>query len=631
MNGVSLRSERLYAVLPLLAALVFHAIALDRWAVTAVLIVALVAVFFFDVSVSPSLRRWLFVAGAGFLAGLAIPVPEMLPSALLSPAIYSGLTGLLISVAVVAVLAGRPFPAWISAWLLVGVCGQLEMTRGLGVSLAVFVCVALLVTASRAGVFSTGTRAILPLLLFAGMAAVAAVGTAMALQQLDDVVVKTLDGLMATEPSLATGGIGREIPIREKSSMTLSPRPLLEVSSETGNLRVRVLDHFDGETWSTSSQLRLTPRTLSEVPVRSDAERRVELTPLADLDGVLPSPAGTWSVRGATPLVEGGWVLRGEVESAELTLIGDASERLPEEEAGPEYLAVPDKLREALTPFAEQLTGEAATNREKTERIAEFFQHNFEYSLETNLAGPDPPLVTLVKERRPAYCVYFASAMAVLLRTQGIPARLVSGYLPVEVNPLTGRATIRQRDAHAWVEVWLAEEGRFVAFDPTPGSSREDAIGYSGRPGMIAAMAGAVRSFARRTWSALRRSPVDWFVAMLKSPILWLLMAGIALVLLRRRMKRTGAAVDPPELESSDSFLRQVYHRYTTALQSVGITADVWETEDEIMTRLADTTDPATAASAAEFMARYRQARFSGGPFDQQLLDLAGLGLRDSS
>lgn len=630
MNSVSLRTERLYAVLPMLASLVFHAIALDRWGLTLVLMLALAAIVFFNLSAfpSPSLRRWLVAGGAGFVAGLAFPVGEMLPSALLSPAMYSGLTGLLISVAMVGALAGHPFPAWIAAWLLVAVCGQVEMTSGLGISLGVFVCIAMLVTASRAGVFRTGVRAVLPLGLFVVMAAVATAGTAFALKQLDNVVVKTLDGLMSAEPALATTGIGREIAIRAQSRITLSQRPLLELSAETGLLRGRVLDHFDGATWSTSSSLRQTPLALSDVPVRSEAERRVDVTPLADLDRLLPSPAGTWSVAGATSLVEGGWVLRGEVEAAELTLIGDADERLPQEVAGTEYLSVPEDLRAALAPFAEQLIHGAPTNRDQAQRVAEFFQNNFEYSLETNLAGPDPPLVTLIKERRPAYCVYFASAMAVLLRTQGVPARLVSGYVPVEVNPLTGRATIRQRDAHAWVEVWLPDEERFVAFDPTPGSSRENAIGYTGRPGIISALWGAIRSIARRTWSALRRDPVGWLASTIRSPILWLSLAGIVLLFfLRRRIRRTASGVHQSELESSDPFLRQAYRRYTTALQRAGIAPDAWETDDEIIARLSDTTSPAAAAGAAEFMARYRRARFCGEAVDQQLLELADLGL----
>ena len=60
----------------------------------------------------------------------------------------------------------------------------------------------------------------------------------------------------------------------------------------------------------------------------------------------------------------------------------------------------------------------------------------------------------------------FASAMVLLARVEGIPARVVGGYHVSEVNPFTGRAIVRDRDAHAWVEAWI--EGAWRKWDPTP-------------------------------------------------------------------------------------------------------------------------------------------------------------------
>ena len=79
-----------------------------------------------------------------------------------------------------------------------------------------------------------------------------------------------------------------------------------------------------------------------------------------------------------------------------------------------------------------------------------------------------------------------------------------------------------------------------------------------------------------------------------------------------------------------DPVLRQIYDRYTSALQSAGIVPYPWETDDEILARLSDTTDPALATTAEEFLARYRRARFFGDSVDAQLMELAGLGLPDS-
>ena len=67
---------------------------------------------------------------------------------------------------------------------------------------------------------------------------------------------------------------------------------------------------------------------------------------------------------------------------------------------------------------------------------------------------------------RRGYCMYFATAMVMLLRQEGIPARFVEGFLPGE--RVGTRETVRDHDAHAWVEVYFPGSG-WVPFDPTPG------------------------------------------------------------------------------------------------------------------------------------------------------------------
>jgi hypothetical protein len=64
------------------------------------------------------------------------------------------------------------------------------------------------------------------------------------------------------------------------------------------------------------------------------------------------------------------------------------------------------------------------------------------------------------------FCEQIASALAVMLRTQGVPTRLATGYVPGERDRVTGVFEVRASDAHAWVEVWFPETG-WQAFDPT--------------------------------------------------------------------------------------------------------------------------------------------------------------------
>jgi hypothetical protein len=69
-------------------------------------------------------------------------------------------------------------------------------------------------------------------------------------------------------------------------------------------------------------------------------------------------------------------------------------------------------------------------------------------------------------ETRTGYCEHFASAFAFLMRAAGIPSRIVGGYLGGEYNEFGGYWTVRQADAHAWVEVWLPQTG-WMRVDPT--------------------------------------------------------------------------------------------------------------------------------------------------------------------
>jgi hypothetical protein len=79
-----------------------------------------------------------------------------------------------------------------------------------------------------------------------------------------------------------------------------------------------------------------------------------------------------------------------------------------------------------------------------------------------------PPLVEFVTETRRGYCQHFASAMALMLRYLGIPARVAAGFTSGSYDQEDGRWTVTDHDAHTWVEVWFRGFG-WLPFDPTPG------------------------------------------------------------------------------------------------------------------------------------------------------------------
>jgi transglutaminase-like putative cysteine protease len=97
--------------------------------------------------------------------------------------------------------------------------------------------------------------------------------------------------------------------------------------------------------------------------------------------------------------------------------------------------------------------------------LAFFSDQEFYYSLTPPLL-PDDPVDQFLFETREGFCEHFASSFVVLMRAAGIPARIVTGYQGGEYNTVADYMTVRQRDAHAWAEVYLAEDG-WVRVDPT--------------------------------------------------------------------------------------------------------------------------------------------------------------------
>ena len=100
------------------------------------------------------------------------------------------------------------------------------------------------------------------------------------------------------------------------------------------------------------------------------------------------------------------------------------------------------------------------------QRAAEFFRRSqLVYTLEPPLLGQDS-VDEFLFETKAGFCEHFSSALVFLLRAAGVPARVVTGYQGGDLNPVDGKVTVRQSDAHAWAEVYLVDRG-WVRVDPT--------------------------------------------------------------------------------------------------------------------------------------------------------------------
>ena len=110
--------------------------------------------------------------------------------------------------------------------------------------------------------------------------------------------------------------------------------------------------------------------------------------------------------------------------------------------------------------------------------IVKEFNNTNVYHYSTNVAGVCDHEVSIVEcfaHFKTGFCEHYATTMAILLRSQGIPARLVEGFLPGDLDPATGRETIRTGGAHAWVEVYFPNVG-WYPFDPTGGVANPQPI-----------------------------------------------------------------------------------------------------------------------------------------------------------
>src|SRR5206468_633256 len=154
------------------------------------------------------------------------------------------------------------------------------------------------------------------------------------------------------------------------------------------------------------------------------------------------------------------------------------------------YLQLPARLDRRIPELAREITKNSATPFDKAVRIESYLRTSYSYTLNlTGKPGRDP-LAHFLFEARAGHCEYFASAMAIMLRTLGIPSREVNGFLPGEYNDLAMRIArphnvvagqvivfevngflpgeyndlagdyiVRASDAHSWVEVYFPGDG----------------------------------------------------------------------------------------------------------------------------------------------------------------------------
>ncbi len=141
------------------------------------------------------------------------------------------------------------------------------------------------------------------------------------------------------------------------------------------------------------------------------------------------------------------------------------------------YLVLPP-LDSRIAKLADDIAAPAPSNFDKAVAVERYLSTNFGYTLELPRNFTQDPVANFLFERRKGHCEYFASAMAIMLRTQHIPSRIVTGFRGGEYNDLTGQYVVRASDAHSWVEAYFPGSG-WISFDPTPAGGLATRSGWS--------------------------------------------------------------------------------------------------------------------------------------------------------
>lgn len=131
------------------------------------------------------------------------------------------------------------------------------------------------------------------------------------------------------------------------------------------------------------------------------------------------------------------------------------------------YLQIPNDLTPETLALASQLTANFDNPYDQATAVQNYLRETITYNDQIEAPPPDvEPIHYTLFESQEAYCTYYASAMAMMLRSQGVPTRIVNGYAQGQFDEETNSYRVRASNAHTWVEVYFPNYG-WIQFEPT--------------------------------------------------------------------------------------------------------------------------------------------------------------------
>ena len=332
------------------------------------------------------------------------------------------------------------------------------------------------------------------------------------------------------------GDIGRILNNRQVFMRIRVDRPIQDVSSDL-KWRGVALNHYDGVAWSSQ------PRRYERIR-RGAVIRGFRLSGDADPDAdrlrqtvVIDSPERVVFTAGEASqlhLEDSGarsqYIIRdlngslmssgmrpryfeyhvdSQLSDREFQLGSATQEALPREIRSL-YLQLPE-LAPGVREMAARVVEGADSPVEKAARLESFLRSDFGYSLTNQAVSASDPLAHFLLVERAGHCEFFATALAVFLRIEGIPSRVVNGFRRGEFNQWNQTFTVRHSDAHSWVEAYFPQAG-WVEFDATPAA----AGGSGGWLSLTGQLWDGLDLFWQRLVSFDRLSQISFIVASMR-------------------------------------------------------------------------------------------------------------------
>ncbi len=299
-------------------------------------------------------------------------------------------------------------------------------------------------------------------------------------------------GLLRTE---TLSGFSDSVRLGEVAQVKLNPQVVMRARvkfapGEDGKMlrwRGVTLDQYDGQNWSyTDSKPVFLKKAGENFHLAENAwtynytEQRFFVEPL-NINTVFAAPSPLL-ITGLPELARDQgdrlWTAPHDFHKLDYTVLSDTTEATDEELARddlriypPEilkrYLQLPREHDRRIDALAAEVARGSTTQIEIARRIESHLRSAYGYTLDLRRVEAGDPVADFLFNTRAGHCEYFASAMTLMLRSRRVPARLVNGFQMGEYNEAADVYTIRQSDAHSWVEAYFPRHG-WVAFDPTP-------------------------------------------------------------------------------------------------------------------------------------------------------------------